>query len=86
MKVSIIIPVYKVEKYLNECVQSVVNQTYKDLEIILVDDGSPDKCPEICDEYAKQDKRIKVVHRKNGGLSAARNSGLKIASGKYVYF
>mgnify|MGYP001751282486 FL=1 len=86
MKVSIIIPVYKVEKYLNECVQSVVNQTYKDLEIILVDDGSPDKCPEICDEYAKQDKRIKVVHRKNGGLSAARNSGIKMATGKYIYF
>lgn len=86
MKISIIIPIYKTEHYLNECIQSVFNQTYKDLEIILVDDGSPDKCPEICDEYAKQDKRIKVVHRKNGGLSAARNSGLKIASGEYVYF
>ena len=84
--VSIIIPVYKVEKYLNKCVESVVNQTYKNLEIILVDDGSPDNCPEMCDEWAKKDSRIKVIHRKNGGLSAARNSGIDIAKGEYFCF
>ncbi len=84
--VSIIIPIYKVEQYLRECVDSVIAQTYTNLEIILVDDGSPDKCPEICDEYAKQDSRIKVIHKPNGGLSDARNAGIEIAKGKYLSF
>lgn len=85
-KISVIIPVYKVEKYLKRCVESVVNQTYKNIEIILVNDGSPDKCGEICDEYARIDSRIKVIHKENGGLSSARNSGLDIASGDYIMF
>ena len=84
--VSIIIPIYNVEAYLPECLESVINQTYTNLEIILVDDGSPDKCGLICDEYALRDKRVKVVHRSNGGLSAARNSGLDIASGDFITF
>lgn len=84
--ISIIIPIYKVEQYLDECVTSVINQTYKDLEIILVDDGSPDSCPQKCDEWAKKDGRIKVVHKKNGGLSSARNAGLKVAKGEYIGF
>lgn len=84
--VSIIIPVYKVEKYLKECLESVVNQTYKNLEIILVDDGSPDSCGKICDEYAKIDKRVKVIHKENGGVSSARNAGLDVASGSYISF
>lgn len=86
VKFSIIIPVYKVEKYLQECIDSVINQTFKNMEIILVDDGSPDKCPQICDEYAQRDKRIIVVHKENGGLSSARNAGLRIAKGEYVIF
>ena len=84
--ISIIIPVYKVEKYLDKCVESIVNQTHKNLEIILVDDGSPDNCPKICDEWARKDKRIKVVHKKNGGLSSARNTGLDICNGEYIMF
>ena len=84
--VSIIIPIYKVEQYLRPCLDSVISQTYKNLEIILVDDGSPDKCPEICDEYAKKDSRIKVIHKPNGGLSDARNSGIVIATGEYLSF
>lgn len=84
--VSVIIPVYKVEPYLRECLDSVVNQTYYNLEIILVDDGSPDGCPKICDEYAENDSRIKVIHKENGGLSDARNKGLDIATGKYITF
>lgn len=84
--VSVIIPVYGVEKYLNRCVESVINQTYKDLEIILVDDGSPDNSPRMCDEWAARDARIQVVHRENGGLSRARNTGLSIASGEYIAF
>ena len=84
--ISIIIPVYKVEKYLDKCVESVVSQTYKNLEIILVDDGSPDCCPEMCDKWAKKDGRIKVIHKKNGGLSDARNAGLDIMTGDYVMF
>ena len=84
--VSIIIPVYKVEKYLRECVDSVLSQTYKNLEIILVDDGSPDNCPQICDEYANLDTRVKVIHKENGGVSSARNIGLDNATGKYVSF
>ena len=84
--ISIIIPIYKVEQYLDECVTSIINQTYKDLEIILVDDGSPDNCPQMCDKWAKKDARIKVVHKKNGGLSSARNAGLKVATGEYIGF
>ncbi len=86
MKVSVIIPVYKVEDYLDQCVLSVVNQTCQNLEIILVNDGSPDKCPQMCDEWARKDSRIRVVHKENGGLSSARNAGLRIATGEYVYF
>ena len=84
--ITIIVPVYKVEKYLDRCVQSIVDQTYTNLEIILVDDGSPDNCPKMCDEWAKKDKRIKVIHKQNGGLSDARNAGLEKAKGKYVGF
>ena len=85
-KISVVIPVYKVEEYLDECLESVVNQTYKNLEIILVDDGSPDNCPKICDEWAKKDNRIKVIHKKNGGISDARNAGIKEATGNYISF
>lgn len=84
--VSVIIPVYKVENYLNKCVESVVNQTYKNLEIILVDDGSPDNCPKMCDEWAKKDSRIKVIHKQNGGVSSARNMGIDISTGEYISF
>ena len=84
--VSIIIPVYKVEKYMNRCIESIMNQTYKKIEIILVDDGSPDNCGKLCDEYAKKDKRVVVVHKENGGLSDARNAGIDIAKGKYIAF
>ena len=85
-KISIIVPIYSVEKYLQRCIASLRNQTFKDIEIILVDDESPDNCPSMCDEYAKADSRIKVIHKKNGGLGYARNSGLEIASGDYVAF
>ena len=85
-KVSIIVPIYNVEKYLDRCMNSLVNQTLKDIEIIMVDDGSPDNCPKMCDEWAKKDSRIKVVHKKNGGLGYARNSGLDVATGEYVAF
>ena len=85
-KVTIIIPVYKVEKYLRECLDSIVNQTYKDLEIIIVDDESPDKCPKICDEYAEKDTRIHVIHKHNGGAASARNTALNQATGEYVCF
>lgn len=86
MLFSIIVPAYKVEDYIRECVDSILNQTYRDFEVILVDDGSPDKCGGICDEYAMQDSRVKVIHKKNGGLSSARNAGLKKATGDYVIF
>lgn len=86
MKVSIIVPIYKVEKYLAECVDSLLCQTYRDLEIILVDDGSPDACGEICDNYRERDERIKVLHKENGGQSSARNAGLGLATGEYVLF
>ncbi|MEE3427352.1 MAG: glycosyltransferase [Ruminococcus sp.] len=85
-KISVIIPIYKVEAYLDRCVESVINQTYKNLEIILVDDGSPDNCPKMCDEWAKTDNRIVVIHKKNGGLSDARNTGMKVAKGEYISF
>ena len=84
--ISVIVPIYNVEKYLARCVDSIVNQTYKNLEIILVDDGSPDRCPQMCDDYAKKDSRIKVVHKKNGGLSDARNAGMAVATGEYISF
>ncbi|MEQ8154210.1 MAG: glycosyltransferase family 2 protein [Clostridiaceae bacterium] len=84
--ISVIIPIYNVEPYLRRCINSVLNQTYNNLEIILVDDGSPDNCGIICDEYAKNHDRIKVIHKRNGGLSDARNAGLNIASGKYIGF
>lgn len=84
--ISVIIPVYNVEEYIERCLTSVLNQTYSTIEVILVDDGSTDNSGSICDRYAKQDQRIKVIHKKNGGLSDARNSGLKIAKGKYVCF
>lgn len=86
MKFSVIIPVYKVEKYLNQCVDSVIHQSYQNIEIILVDDGSPDNSPSICDEYAALDSRVKVIHKSNGGLSDARNAGLDIATGEYLMF
>lgn len=85
-KISVIVPIYKVQDYLDECVQSIVDQTYSNLEIILVDDGSPDDCSKMCDEWANKDARIKVVHKKNGGLSSARNAGLDVATGQYVSF
>lgn len=84
--ISIIIPVYKVEKYLARCVDSVLGQTFTDLEIILVDDGSPDNCPQMCDKYAEEDSRIKVIHKENGGLPSARNAGMRVATGKYIFF
>lgn len=84
--ISIIVPIYKVEEYIHRCIDSILSQTFKDFECILVDDGSPDKCPVICDEYVKKDKRIKVIHKANGGLSDARNAGLNIARGKYILF
>ena len=84
--VSVIIPVYNVEKYLHQCLDSVLNQSYKNLEIILVDDGSTDRCGEICDLYAHRDPRIKVFHQENKGLSRARNTGLSQVCGKYITF
>ena len=85
-KISVIIPVYKVEKYLTKCLDSILAQTYTNFEAFLVDDGSTDNCPNICDEYAQKDKRFKVIHKKNGGLSSARNAALDIMTGKYVTF
>lgn len=85
-KISIVIPIYKVEKYIDQCVQSVLKQTYQNLEIILVDDESPDKCPEICVQYAGEDDRVKVIHQKNLGLSGARNTGMQYVTGDYVLF
>lgn len=84
--ISVIVPVYKVEKYLDRCVQSIVDQTYRNLEIILVDDGSPDNCGAMCDAWAAKDSRIKVIHKENGGLSDARNAGMTVAMGEYIGF
>jgi len=85
-RISVIVPVYGVEAYLDICVRSIVTQTYENLEIILVDDGSPDNCPAMCDAWAEQDARIKVIHKENGGLSDARNAGLAVATGDYISF
>ncbi|WP_049962657.1 glycosyltransferase [Ruminococcus sp. HUN007] len=84
--ISVIVPVYKVEKYLDRCIDSIVNQTFKDIEIILIDDGSPDNCSKMCDEWGERDSRIVVIHQENQGLSAARNSGIRIAKGDYFTF
>lgn len=84
--ISVIVPIYKVEKYLDKCIESLVNQSYETLEIILVDDGSPDGCPGICDKWAEKDKRIKVIHKENGGLSDARNNGVAVATGDWISF
>lgn len=78
---SVIVPIYKVEKYLRECIESVLTQSYKNYELLLIDDGSPDNCPQICDEYQKQNKNVRVVHQENSGLSNARNTGLQISAG-----
>ncbi len=86
MFLSVILPIYNVEKYLNDCLNSVLMQTFKDYEIILVDDGSKDSCPQICDDFAKKHSNTKVIHKTNGGLSSARNAGFKMASGDYVYY
>lgn len=85
-KISVIVPVYNVEKYLNRCVDSILNQTFEDFELILVNDGSPDNCGNICDEYAQKDNRVKVIHKKNGGVSSARNAGIDTAQGEYIMF
>ena len=84
--ISAIVPAYNVEKYLERCVNSILIQTYENFEIILVDDGSKDQSVEICDKFAQEDNRIKVIHKENGGLSSARNAGMKIAEGKYIVF
>ena len=84
--VSIIVPIYKAEHYLDTCIKSILNQTYTNLEVILVDDGSPDNCPAICDMYAEKDSRVRVIHKKNGGVSSARNTGLDYANGQYICF
>lgn len=84
--ISVIVPIYNVEKYLKKCIDSIINQTYKNLEIILVDDGSPDNCGKICDEYVGKDSRVIVIHKENGGVSSARNRGLDIARGEYITF
>ena len=84
--ISVIVPVYRVEKYLPACIDSILNQTFTDFELILVDDGSPDRCPEICDEVARRDARVRVIHQANAGLSAARNAGIEIAHGEWLGF
>lgn len=84
--ISVIVPIYKVENYLNCCINSIINQTYKNLEIILIDDGSPDNCGKICDDFKKEDIRIKVIHEKNNGIGSARNKGLNICNGEYISF
>ena len=82
---SVIVPIYNVEKYVRRCIESVLEQNFEDFELILVDDGSPDKCPQICDEYALKDKRVKVIHKENGGLVSARQEGIKVACGDYIF-
>ena len=84
--ISIVVPVYNVENYLDKCIETIVKQTYKNIEIILVDDGSKDNSGSKCDEWKNKDKRIKVIHKVNGGLSSARNAGIEVAAGKYINF
>lgn len=84
--ISVVLPIYNVEMYLERCIKSIVNQTYKNLEIILIDDGSPDNCPQICEEWARKDSRVKVIHKKNAGLGMARNTGIENATGRYICF
>ena len=84
--ISVIVPIYNVEPYIHKCIDSIVSQTFADFELILVDDGSPDNCGKICDEYAKKDSRVHVIHKKNGGLASARNAGIDVAKGKYISF
>ena len=86
MLFSVIVPIYKIEKYLSRCIDSVLAQTFGDYELILVDDGSPDNSPKLCDKWAEKDKRVKVIHKPNGGVSSARNEGLKVAKGEYICF
>ena len=85
-QISVIVPVYKAEKYLPSCIDSILAQTFTDFELILVDDGSPDNCGAICDEYAQKDKRVKVIHKENGGVTAARADGVKISTGEFITF
>ncbi|WP_458457662.1 glycosyltransferase family 2 protein, partial [Pseudobutyrivibrio sp.] len=84
--VSVVLPIYNVEKYLDRCMESVVNQTYRNIEILMVDDGATDSCPDICEKWAKKDERVKVIHKKNAGLGMARNTGIENASGEYIVF
>ena len=84
--ISVVIPVYNVEAYIERCVNSVRNQTVENIEIILIDDGSPDQSPVLCDQYAEKDRRVRVIHKKNGGLASARNRGITVATGKYIFF
>lgn len=84
--VSIVVPIYQVEKYLDLCIQSLLCQTYSQIEFLLIDDGSPDRCPEMCDNYKEQDHRVRVIHKPNGGLSSARNAGIEVAMGEYITF
>ena len=86
MMVTAVVPIYNVEKYLPSCVESILAQTYQNLEIVLVDDGSPDRCGRICDEYAQKDVRIRVIHKENGGLSSARNAGIEACRSEYITF
>ena len=85
-KISVIVPVYNVEKYLPRCIDSILSQTFKDFELLLIDDGSPDNCGKICDEYAAKDRRVRVFHKPNGGVSSARNLGLDKACGEWITF
>ena len=86
MELSVIVPVYNADRYLHRCVDSILNQTYKDFELILVDDGSKDCCPQICDEYALKDSRVKVIHQENSGVSVARNNGIELCKGQFISF
>lgn len=85
-QISVVVPVYNVEQYIRQCIDSILQQTFNDFELILVDDGSPDFCPQICEEYALKDRRVRVIHKKNGGLSDARNAGIDVAEGEYITF
>ena len=85
IKISVVVPIYKVEKFIHECADSILSQTYHNIQIIFVDDGSPDNCGTILDQYAEKDERIRVIHKTNGGVSAARNDGLQICTGDYIY-